>query len=152
MEPDRVSVEHRVRAERLAPLHARRIVHRILASRVPNKVLEDARLATSEVVSDALLDPSLEPEGRIEIRVEMASDVVRIEVSNPGPGFVDGRRQRRRKVATEEAFSSALRTKVVEALADSWGVSADPIPYVWFELGVAGAARSAGRSRGRALS
>jgi anti-sigma regulatory factor (Ser/Thr protein kinase) len=148
MEPDRVSVEHRVRAERLAPLHARRIVHRILASRVPNKVLEDARLATSEVVSDALLDPSLEPESRIDIRVEMTPDVVRIEVSNPGPGFVDARRQRRRKVATEEAFASALRTKVVEGLADSWGVSAEPTPCVWFELGVTGARRSARRSRG----
>lgn len=72
-----------------APRLARRAVEERLADAVAAPVLDDAKLLLSEIVTNSVQHAKLEPDGWIELtlRVDGASGVVRVEVSDPGVGF-----------------------------------------------------------------
>jgi anti-sigma regulatory factor (Ser/Thr protein kinase) len=85
-------------------------------------------LMLSELVANSVRHSGHASEGDVDIIVRNADHTIRIDVRDPGPGSgVE---------ATPSPEHSGLR--IVESLADRWGVTYDPT-NVWFEV-VTGAA------------
>jgi anti-sigma regulatory factor (Ser/Thr protein kinase) len=80
-------------------------------------------LMLSELVANSVRHSGRASEGDVDIIVRNADHTVRIEVRDPGPGSgVE---------PTPSPDHSGLR--IVESLADRWGVTYDPT-NVWFEV------------------
>jgi anti-anti-sigma factor len=93
--------------------------------------LADARLLTTELVSNSLRHARLGLEGAILLRAETVPDCLRVELWDTGCGF--GADARRRPEA-EDGGGRGLA--LVERLAERWGVwRAASVTCVWFELG-----------------
>jgi len=108
---------------------------------VGNEVTEDARLLVSELVTNAIIHTEPGPESCVEVRVETASDRLRVEVASPGPRF---------EVRPAEPPDDAVSGRglfLVDRIADRWGLIWDGWSRVWFELALPGAARRAERGR-----
>ena len=81
-----VSVELPVEAE--APAIARQVVADALVEvPVPEDRVEDLRLLTSEIVTNAVRHAGLAREDTIGVAVEVSERRVRVEVADDGPGF-----------------------------------------------------------------
>jgi anti-sigma regulatory factor (Ser/Thr protein kinase) len=126
-----------VRREVLLPVdrHAATRAREALDAVVPPPELgqraDDARLAVSEVVTNAVLHGGLGPDDTIRIVFETDATALRVEVEqrtdapaaaisappSPGPEAVGG-------------FGLMLGSRVV----DDWGVERGPPGRVWFEL------------------
>ena len=109
---------------------ARRAVEESLAKAVSPTVLNDAKLLVSELVTNCLQHADLEPDDSIglSVQVDEGSGVIRVSVSNPGPGFDPSNAVPR---------SSALGGRglhLVEQIASRWGRTRDGTAAVWFEL------------------
>jgi anti-sigma regulatory factor (Ser/Thr protein kinase) len=97
---------------------------------LPDDQLGDVRLLVSELVTNALRHAGLGPEDRIALEVLVGEQAIRVEVSDPGSGFVfDGEAE---DPETVEGWGLYL----VATLSDRWGVErADGSgATVWFEL------------------
>jgi anti-sigma regulatory factor (Ser/Thr protein kinase) len=116
-------VSRRLPKERTAPAEARRMLDR-LARDFPRGRLEDARLLVSEVVTNAV--EHVEAEGDIAVTVVLRDSLLRIEVEDPGSGFV----LRDRDPDSERGWG----LQFVQRLADRWGVDGGERNQVWFEL------------------
>ena len=82
----RVSLE--VPAEAEAAAIAREVVARALVEvPVPEDRLEDLRLLTSEIVTNAVRHAGLAKEDTIGVAVSASERRVRVEVADDGPGF-----------------------------------------------------------------
>jgi signal transduction histidine kinase len=80
-------------------------------------------LMLSELVANSVRHSGHASEGNVDVIVLSADHTVRIEVRDPGPGSgVE---------PTPSPEHSGLR--IVESLADRWGVTYDPT-NVWFEV------------------
>lgn len=84
-----------------------------------------AEMIVTELVSNAVRHG---PGGPVELAIEAGGNGVRGEVADPGPGIHHHDLDRRR--ATEEGGRGLF---LVDALSDSWGLSADR-SRVWFEI------------------
>jgi anti-sigma regulatory factor (Ser/Thr protein kinase) len=91
---------------------------------VSEPVLENARLLVSELVANAV--EHVQEEGEIELRVGLASDVLRIEVLDPGPGF----EPRPRPADSDRGWGLHF----IDRLAVRWAVDRPDRSRVWFEL------------------
>ena len=91
--------------------------------------IEDAKLLTSEVVTNALRHSGLGAEGSIGLAVKMSPDRVRIEVSDLGTGF---------DISVLEAPSAENEGGwglfLIQEVSDGWGVIKNDPNVVWFEL------------------
>jgi anti-sigma regulatory factor (Ser/Thr protein kinase) len=95
---------------------------------LPEGVVSDVELLTSEVVSNAVRHANLDPSQEIVLRI-VSDGYVRVEVADPGPPFEAKRRRR-------GSGSSGWGLFLVDALATSWGVEPEGAgKKVWFELG-----------------
>jgi anti-sigma regulatory factor (Ser/Thr protein kinase) len=129
----RSQVELRLPPEPIASILARAAVASV-GSGLPEAVVSDVELLTSEVVSNAVRHANLDPSQEIVLRI-VSDGYVRVEVADPGPPFEAKRRRR-------GSGSSGWGLFLVDALATSWGVEPEGAgKKVWFELG-AGAERS----------
>lgn len=97
--------------------------------------LEDLQLLVTELVTNSLRHASLQEQDLIEVDVEVKPRLVRVDVSDPGPGFD----QRLLPKSPERAGQWGLF--IVDRVADRWGVKIDRGCHVWFVLGRHGAAR-----------
>lgn len=123
----RSQVELRLPPEPSASTLARAAVAAV-GSGLPEGVVSDVELLTSEVVSNAVRHANLEPSQEIVLRI-VADGYVRVEVADPGPPFEAKRRRR-------GSGSSGWGLFLVDALATSWGVEPEGAgKKVWFELG-----------------
>jgi anti-sigma regulatory factor (Ser/Thr protein kinase) len=125
-------MEHRATFE-LAPeaaSRARAVVNAELGDTVSAKVLEDATLLVSELVSNAVRHAPREGMPEIELRLRLDPERVRVVVSDPGPGFVAAPRL---PTASE---SSGWGLYLVDRIADRWGVITKNRSEVWFEIDV----------------
>jgi anti-sigma regulatory factor (Ser/Thr protein kinase) len=109
---------------------ARDLVSRAMSgSETSLKRIDDAKLLTSEVVTNALRHSGLGAEDSIGLAVEMLADRVRIEVSDDGHGFdisvVD---------APSAKNESGWGLFLVQEVSDGWGVIKNDPNIVWFEL------------------
>jgi anti-sigma regulatory factor (Ser/Thr protein kinase) len=125
-------MEHRATFE-LAPeaaSQARAVVNEELGRVVPAKVLEDATLLVSELVSNAVRHAPRAGAPEIELRLKLDLERVRVVVSDPGAGFVA---EPRLPTASE---SSGWGLYLVDRIADRWGVITKDHSEVWFEIDV----------------
>lgn len=112
-----------------APAAARRALREELGDRVPGRVLEDAGLLVSELVTNAVLHGRVGPGSRLGMRVARRDGLVRIEVRDEGQGFAAAGA----RAGPDDPGGYGLF--LVTQIADAWGIaeSGDPTT-VWFEL------------------
>jgi len=90
--------------------------------------LRDVRLLVSELVTNAVRHANLSDGDVILLVVEVADSALRVEVHDPGGGFVPT------APAPDPARPSGWGLYLVAELADRWGVDSDERTLVWFEL------------------
>jgi anti-sigma regulatory factor (Ser/Thr protein kinase) len=91
---------------------------------VSEQVLENARLLTSELVANAV--EHVQEDGDIELRLALSEGVLRVEVLDPGPGFVP----RPRPAGSDRGWGLHFTNR----LAVRWAADRDGRARVWFEL------------------
>jgi anti-sigma regulatory factor (Ser/Thr protein kinase) len=99
-----------------------------LADVLPGGRARDVRLLVSELVTNAVRHANLDDHDVIRLVVDLADSVLRVEVHDPGGGFVPT------APAPDPARPSGWGLYLVAELADRWGVDCDDSTLVWFEL------------------
>jgi len=88
--------------------------------------LETARLLVTEVVTNAVRH--VKRDGPIDLRIDVRGDALRIEVHDPGQGFVPRRR------GPDAPLDGQWGPHFLEMLSDRWGIDSSDRTRVWFEL------------------
>jgi anti-sigma regulatory factor (Ser/Thr protein kinase) len=122
-----------VRVERrlpVAPEAAAEARHALdpLARHLPDGRMRDVRLLVSELVTNAVRHADLAAGDVIALVVDLADHTLRVEVHDPGGGFVPS------TPSPDPARPSGWGLYLVAELADRWGVDSDETTLVWFEL------------------
>jgi serine/threonine-protein kinase RsbW len=99
-----------------------------LGDAVPDARLRDVRLLVSEVVTNAVRHANLATGDVIELVVELKRRTLRVEVHDPGGGFVPS------APSPDPTRPSGWGLYLVAELADRWGVDSDETTLVWFEF------------------
>ena len=99
-----------------------------LSEAIPDGRLRDVRLLVSELVTNAVRHANLSAGDVIELVIDVADPVLRVEVRDPGGGFVPS------APSPDPARPSGWGLYLVAELADRWGVDSDDTTLVWFEL------------------
>lgn len=89
---------------------------------------DDIALLVTELVGNSLRHAGLGPHDRIRIRIARQRGSVRVEVTDPGPGFSPMRERPGRRQ------TSGRGIYLVEQVADRWGLERTGETCVWFEL------------------
>jgi anti-sigma regulatory factor (Ser/Thr protein kinase) len=120
-----------IRAELPPDLHAaargRALVERVLQD-APSERAWDAEVLVSEVVTNAVLHGTPDPDDPPRLTVEADEGRLRVEVEDGGPGIVQPER-----ALPDPTATSGRGLALVGGLADRWGVERLP-SRVWFEL------------------
>jgi anti-sigma regulatory factor (Ser/Thr protein kinase) len=95
---------------------------------VPDSKMRDVRLLVSELVTNAVRHANLAPGDVIMLVFEIADHAFRVEVRDPGGGFIPT------APAPDPTRPSGWGLYLVAELADRWGVDSDETTLVWFEL------------------
>jgi serine/threonine-protein kinase RsbW len=90
--------------------------------------MRDVRLLVSELVTNAVRHANLDEGDVIGLVVELADHALRVEVHDPGGGFVPS------APSPDPVRPSGWGLYLVAELADRWGVDSDDRTLVWFEL------------------
>jgi anti-sigma regulatory factor (Ser/Thr protein kinase) len=106
---------------------ARRAVEGLDAYLAP-ELSESIQILISELVTNAVRHAGLREEDFVDVNVWCTQDHVRVEVSDPGPGFISNEHE----LTGEEVSGWGLY--LVRRLADRWGMVRDEANCVWFEL------------------
>ena len=108
---------------------ARRALGECLDSSEDRALIDTIRLATSELISNAVRHGHVASGGRIRLLIHQTRQAVRIDVEQPTSaadaaiGGTDGRE-------VEGGFGLAI----VDAVSDRWGVTPDRPGRIWFEV------------------
>jgi anti-sigma regulatory factor (Ser/Thr protein kinase) len=111
-----------------APGAARVVVDHCLCGLVTQRVLHDAELLVSELVTNSLDHGELGAGDRVLVSVYLATDGLRLEVENPGVAGVAAGREGR------ESGQGGFGLDLVELLASRWGVIRTTSTCVWLEM------------------
>jgi anti-sigma regulatory factor (Ser/Thr protein kinase) len=122
-----VRVERRLPVSPEAAAQARRALDD-LRRELPDGRMRDVQLLVSELVTNAVRHANLASGDAIELVVELADRKLRVEVHDPGGGFVPS------TPSPDPARPSGWGLYLVAQLADRWGVDSDEETLVWFEL------------------
>jgi anti-sigma regulatory factor (Ser/Thr protein kinase) len=122
-----VRVEHELAVTPEAAAAARHALDDV-GDAVPDEKLRDVRLLVSELVTNAVRHANLEAGDIILLVFEVADTAFRVEVHDPGGGFVPT------APAPDPARPSGWGLYLVAELSDRWGVDSDESTLVWFEL------------------
>jgi len=89
---------------------------------------QDLRLLVTEAVKNSVQHAGVGPEDSIGLRIEVRPELVRIEVTDQGPGFEpDASRPDEDEVSGWGLF-------LIDHLSDRWGVRQQEGTCVWFEV------------------
>jgi anti-sigma regulatory factor (Ser/Thr protein kinase) len=111
------------------PGAARVVVDHCLRGLVTQRVLDDAVLLVSELVTNSLDHGELGAEDSVLVSIYLATDRLRLEIQNPGvAGVVAARREGR------ESGQGGFGLDLVELLASRWGVIRNTNTSVWLEM------------------
>ena len=112
-----------------APAYARASITGWLTGLVPERVIDDASLLISELVTNTL-HADLAAGAALSVAGRLTATVLRMEVMNPGHAGTVALRD----AVPDERGGYGLR--LVDLLAHRWGVDrrADATTRVWFEL------------------
>jgi anti-sigma regulatory factor (Ser/Thr protein kinase) len=108
---------------------ARGFLREVLSSRIPQQVLDDVVLMTSELTINAVKHVPASEGDWLDVLVDYGDEVLRVSVRDPGTDFTN-----------DEAVSSAAEIggwglRLVGGLSSRWGVSPDADgTSVWFEV------------------
>jgi anti-sigma regulatory factor (Ser/Thr protein kinase) len=91
------------------------------------RLLDDIRLLVSELVTNSIRHAGVGPSESVELDVAVATDKVRVAVSDLGPGFEPDR-------AAEPGSGGGWGLFMVETVSDRWGVDGGSDCRVWFEI------------------
>jgi anti-sigma regulatory factor (Ser/Thr protein kinase) len=112
-----------------APGAARVVVDHCLCGLVTQRVLQDAVLLVSELVTNSLDHGELGAEDSVLVSIYLATDGLRLEIQNPGvAGVVAARREGR------ESGQGGFGLDLVDLLASRWGVIRNTNTSVWLEM------------------
>ncbi|MDP9341919.1 MAG: ATP-binding protein [Actinomycetota bacterium] len=120
-------IEVHLRSTTDSPAEARDAL-RGLSRELPQPLVEDIRLLVSELVTNSVRHAGLGPEATIRLRADILPDRVRVEVTDPGPGFEPG--QESPNIYQDSGWGLYL----VGQVATRWGVELDEATKVWFEI------------------
>jgi anti-sigma regulatory factor (Ser/Thr protein kinase) len=124
----RPQAELRLPPELTTPAFARAAVA-AMSSGLPEEVVFDIELLTTELVTNALKHATMSQSEQIIVRLVL-HDRVRVEVIDPGPPFDP------RPVRPDPGSTSGWGLFIVDTLARSWGVEPEEHgKKVWFEVG-----------------
>jgi anti-sigma regulatory factor (Ser/Thr protein kinase) len=114
---------------------AARLARSVLADAIPPALdsrIEDARLAVTEIATNAVRHGRLRPEqDTLRLVIEVDDDHVRIELEQPTE--TDGLRLVEPRLAGPPP-EGGYGLRLVEQTADEWGFAPGPPGYVWFEF------------------
>ena len=101
-----------------------------LRNQIDDDLLERSRLAITEVVTNCIKHAQLRSAQLIEVEVWVLPEMVRIEITDPGPGFdpVDAGRD------PDNLASGGWGLLLVDQLTDRWGVDLSHSTRVWLEF------------------
>jgi serine/threonine-protein kinase RsbW len=114
-----------------APGQARRAIESACGASLSTDSLETAQLIASELVTNAVVHAGGESDRGVGLAIEMQDHVLRVEVSDCGPGF-DPPPLQPRGVRT-----SGWGLQLARNLSSRFGVIRDDPNIVWFELDLA---------------
>jgi anti-sigma regulatory factor (Ser/Thr protein kinase) len=106
---------------------ARSAVVDALKGHVDSRVLADAELLVSELVTNSVQHAGLTAGDLVRVAAAVSDGVVRLEVDNPGSTGTIAARE-------PDLKGGGFGLVLVEALAHAWGVSRDDHTRVWAEL------------------
>jgi anti-sigma regulatory factor (Ser/Thr protein kinase) len=95
-----------------------------IRDRLDHDRFENARLLTSELVANAI--EHVHEDGELEVRVALTDHLLRVEVFDPGPGFVPPVR--------DTTSDRGWGLHFTDRLASRWAADFDGRARVWFEL------------------
>jgi serine/threonine-protein kinase RsbW len=125
----RPQAELRFPPELTTPAFARAAVA-AMASGLPEEVVSDIELLTTELVTNALKHATVSQSEQIIVRLVLR-DGARVEVIDPGPPF-----NPRPVRPLSPGYTSGWGLFIVDTLATRWGVEPEgPGEKVWFEVG-----------------
>jgi anti-sigma regulatory factor (Ser/Thr protein kinase) len=122
-----VRVERRLPVSPEAAAEARHALDD-LAEAIPDGRMRDVRLLISELVTNAVRHADLDAGDAIDLVIDVADQMLRVEVHDPGGGFVPS------TPSPDPTRPSGWGLYLVAELADRWGVNSDERTRVWFEL------------------
>ena len=99
-----------------------------LGEAIPDGRMRDVRLLISELVTNAVRHADLDAGDAIDLVIDIADQMLRVEVHDPGGGFVPS------APSPDPSRPSGWGLYLVAELADRWGVDSDDRTRVWFEL------------------
>ena len=111
---------------------ARTVVENALGSVASLEVIEDVRLLTSEVTSNAVRHARTPIGLGLDVVVDLTLRRVRVEVLDGGVGF-DPPTTGRPQTYTRGTKVGGYGLYLIDLLSDRWGTLADPRFGVWFE-------------------
>jgi anti-sigma regulatory factor (Ser/Thr protein kinase) len=121
------AISRRFAAEPRAAGAGRRALETLLCKLDPSES-NVAVLLTTELIANGVEHSPAGTRGRVRLDAALTDEVLRVEVSDEGRGFVPASR------APDTPLDSHWGLHLVEELADRWGVTAEPETLVWFEL------------------
>lgn len=127
-------VELELPREPIAPAQARAELRATIGDRLNETDRATLTLLTSELVTNAVVHPGPDAGGSVGLEITVYTGRVRIEVTDPGPGFELG------SLPPRPRDFGGHGLVVVEGLSSRWGTSrtsAEGGFRVWFELDVA---------------
>jgi anti-sigma regulatory factor (Ser/Thr protein kinase) len=110
-----------------APARARGAVTGWLSGRVSAKLLDDARLLVSELVTNSVRHARLAPGAPIRITIGISDGFVHLEVEDSGDAPIAA-------LVPDRQHGSGFGLYLVDMLAERWGSSHDGATRVWAEL------------------
>jgi anti-sigma regulatory factor (Ser/Thr protein kinase) len=122
-----VRLERRLAVSPESAAEARHVLDE-LAEAIPDGRMRDVRLLISELVTNAVRHADLDAGDAIDLVIDVADQMLRVEVHDPGGGFVPS------TPSPDPARPSGWGLYLVAELADRWGVDSDERTRVWFEL------------------
>ena len=84
-------------------------------------------LLVSEVVTNAVIHPELNPPGKIGLYARLERGAIRVEVTDGGSGFSPTLR-------SPDPLGGGYGLHILEKTSARWGVEATPHTTVWFEV------------------
>ncbi len=126
-----LDIVRKLRSDAEAVSEAKRALKQELEGRVPDAQLETLRLLGSELVTNSVRHPELNPRDEIGLSVKASPEILRAEVCDPGPEFEVP--SEKKQPGPEE--NSGWGLYLVEELAERWGVERrNKNKCVWLDL------------------
>jgi anti-sigma regulatory factor (Ser/Thr protein kinase) len=119
--------EWRLQVDRSAPGTARGLVREAVGASADR--LDELLLLVNEIVTNAVVHGSPEPDGQIGLRLERDARTIRIIATDGGDHFEP-------ELAQPRSDWPHFGLYLLDELADRWGVSIDGKKAVWFEMDV----------------